>query len=158
MTSTIDTLVDDITALFDRFDPGVFHYSNRMTREVREITKNHEMLAKRAELRDKIPGPRVGDVVRLQDGTFRRFTHDWDDSIQTTTRSENDGSYYLCCDGLASYSGGLDPALKKENLKLEPDTMPLWFWFFSGGFAMAHNGVYFKLPCRIFTLTEGTKQ
>jgi hypothetical protein len=83
-----------------------------------------------------------------------RFTHDWGNSIQTTTHSERDGSFYLCDTGGVSYSGGLNIGIRKDRLRRVKGSLPMLFWFFSGNFAMANNAVHFYMPCRIFELME----
>ena len=65
------------------------------------------ILAARVEARDRIAGPRVGDIIRFADGGEGRFTYHWGDGIQTTTRPNGGGSFYLTESGGLSYSGSL---------------------------------------------------
>lgn len=90
-------------------------------------------------------GPRVGDFVQMPDGKARRFSHDWGDSIQVS----EGGSFYLD-EGAVSFSGGLEPSIPKSLLwdTLAPKNGD--FWFFHHNHARAHNGVYFRAPCRQF--------
>jgi hypothetical protein len=111
-----------------------------------------EILNKRELAFNKVSGPRVGDFLRTPEG-FLRFTHDWGDSIQTTVRPSHpchgDESFYLS-DGCASFSGSLDSAIPKEQLRDTDEKQDGSFWFFHHDFAQAHNGVHFTIACRVF--------
>ncbi len=113
-----------------------------------------EILAERQRLFNAVSGPRIGDFLRTADG-FLRFTHDLGDSIQTTVRAQHpchgDASFYLS-DGYASFSGSLDSAISKQLLRDTGETAEGSFWFFHHNCATAHNGVKFKIPCRVFEL------
>jgi hypothetical protein len=117
------------------------------------------ILAEREQLFNQNQGPRVGDFLRVPDGVLR-FTHDWGDSIQTTVGAKHpcygDGSFYLS-DGYASFSGSLDPAIDKTKLRDTGETLEGSFWFFHHNQACAENGVYFKLPCRVFEMVQEPK-
>jgi hypothetical protein len=120
--------------------------------------RDREILAERERLFNQVPGPRVGDFLRVPDSEgMLRFTHDWGDSIQTTVRAKHpchgDASFYLS-DGYASFSGSLDPAIDKAKLRQTEETMPGSFWFFHHNFAGAERGVYFSIPCRVFEIVE----
>jgi hypothetical protein len=99
--------------------------------------------------REKITTPRIGDYVRFQSGEIERFSHDWTDSLQTAPG----GSFFLYGSGNASFSGGLNPAIPADSLTLTDEAMEGTFWFFHHGRAGAGRGVYFKIPCRIYTTT-----
>jgi hypothetical protein len=100
------------------------------------------------------PGVRVGDFVKMLDGTLRRFTHDWGDDIQTTSYKvsggDGDASFYVGAGGFASYSGGLDPAISKDRLVETGETRFGNFWFFHHGFSGAGRGRIFEMPCRVY--------
>lgn len=98
------------------------------------------------ELRFEKTVPLVGDFVKMPDGKIQRFAHDWDDSLQTC---EGD-SFYLYKSGLASMSGGLNPSIPLNQIVVIPEQMQGSFWTFHHGYAEAHNGVYFKIPCRVW--------
>ena len=102
-------------------------------------------LASRVALWDKRTGPRVGDFIVMPDGSEHRFCHDWHDGLQTTPG----GSFYFG-NGYADYSGGLDPTLKNKLIIATPKQKAGQFWFFHHNSARAHNGVYFKVLCRVF--------
>ena len=114
------------------------------------------ILARREALYNQIEGPRVGDFLRV-DGGYLRFTHDWDDSIQTTVRPKHpchgDASFYLS-DGHVSFSGSLDPAIYKNLLRDTGEKRDGSFWFFHHNSAGAGQGVYFKIPCRVFEAVQ----
>ena len=72
-------------------------------------SKDAELLSQYLKAREQIKGPRVGDFVRCKDGSLKRFTHDWGESIQVTSTTQNlDESFHLCESGHVSFSGGLD--------------------------------------------------
>lgn len=100
--------------------------------------------------RDGIKGPRVGDFVKMLDGTMRRFTHDWGDSLQTTTKNSNGYGFFLCDGGGVSYSGSLDHAIPLARLRQLGGRRDGWFWMFHHNWWQASNGVDFKLPCRLY--------
>lgn len=98
--------------------------------------------------RDQIVGARTGDYVRFPTGELERFSHNWDDVLQTSP--EWAGSYYLTSCG-ASFSGSLNPSIPRESLTLSDETKDGKFWFFHHGHAGAGRGVHFTSPCRVFT-------
>jgi hypothetical protein len=107
--------------------------------------------------REKITGPRIGDLVEMQDGTTRRLTADWtrfDGGFQVTYKWHNGqveaGSFYLPPNGRADYSGSLDPAIPPERLKNQHRDREAMFWFFHHDERRAHNGVHVMVPCRVF--------
>jgi len=120
----------------------------RQTFDERDAT----ILQKRSADWDKTPGPRVGDFIQMQDGTERRLTHDWGEGIQTTTL-KFDASFYLGRHGCVSFSGGLDPSIPKSSLEWTGRKKMGRFWFFHHDHRVAHNGVYFKSPCRVYRQT-----
>jgi hypothetical protein len=111
-----------------------------------------EILAKKEILFNELPGPRVGDFLRTPEG-YLRFTHDWDDAIQTTVKASHpchgDASFYLS-EGSVSFSGSLAPAIDKTLLQDTGEKMDGSFWFFHHNSAGAERGVYCKIPCRVF--------
>jgi hypothetical protein len=115
------------------------------------------ILENRERLFNLVDGPRVGDFLKVGDGQFLRFTHDWDDSIQTTVHAKHpchgDASFYLS-DGYASFSGSLDPSIPKDQLHDTGEKQEGSFWFFHHNHACASNGVYFRIKCRIFERHE----
>ncbi len=114
--------------------------------------RNLAILADREREYNAIPGPRVGDFLKLPSGAYTRFTYDWGDTLQTGGSSH--GGYYLS-DGSVSYSGGLDPGIKRADLLETPEFKPGWFWFFDHNYPRAHGGVDFPVSCRVFVPREG---
>jgi len=94
-------------------------------------------------------GPRVGDFVLMPDGIARRFCHDWGDKIQITP-TEKSGSFYFG-NGFADYSGALEPSIPKSELQQTDGKRNGRFWFFHHDHPQAHNGVYFTIPCRVYS-------
>ena len=114
------------------------------------------ILAARATLRNRFPGPRVGDFIRMRDGSLRRFTHDWGDGIQVTCTGKGlgGGRFYLDNHGRADYSGALDPAIPTAKIAPTSETMLGAFWFFRHNSARAHNGVDVEAVCRVYRERE----
>lgn len=113
-------------------------------------TADQKLLDSRLLAWSRVDGPRVGDYVRMLDGTLRRFTHDWGDSIQTThPKFSGDASFYFAGDYM-SFSGSLDSAIPKMKLIATTESKPGYAWFFHHNESRAHNGVSFQVPCRVF--------
>lgn len=109
------------------------------------------ILLNRIAARASILGARVGDWCRMpDDDIWRRFTHDWGDSLQTTLPHQGGGSFYFSGSGHLDYSGGLDPALPINRLHDTGETLPARAWFFHHNHHRAHNGVDVMVPCRVF--------
>jgi hypothetical protein len=113
--------------------------------------KDRAILAQRiAEWQAYEGGPRVGEYVVTPKG-YLRFTHDWDDSIQTTVKPGYDQSFFFGKGGYMSFSGSLDPAIPKDQLELTSEIREGACWFFSHDHMEAHNGVYGQtVPCRVW--------
>lgn len=116
------------------------------------MKSNEEILQERTEQYNKKPGARVGDFLKLPYGLITRFTHEWEDSIQTG--GTKNGSYYLG-GGYLSYSGGLDSGAKKIDLVATEETREGSIWFFKNNDSRAHNGIEFMIQQRVFELREG---
>ncbi len=117
--------------------------------------RDAEILAERERLFNEVKGPRVGDFLRTKEDGMLRFTHDWGSDIQTTVSAKHpchgDASFYLS-DGHASFSGSLASAISKKKLRDTGEKLDGSFWFFHHDHFTAHNGVYFKIPCRVFVI------
>lgn len=111
--------------------------------------RDAEIARERVRAWNERPGARVGDWVTLRDGSWRRFTHDWGDGLQTTIKNNVDTSFYLG-KGYVSFSGSLDPTLPRADLVETSETKNGNFWFFHHDSVGAHRGVYFEAPCRVF--------
>lgn len=97
-------------------------------------------------------GPRVGDFLIRPDGKPDRFTHLWDDHIQTGGIG---GSFYIG-QGYISYSGGLEPGVKLADLhRVDGESKMGSVWFFHKGHMRAHNSVSYLVPFRVFVLKPG---
>jgi len=100
---------------------------------------------------DEEQGPRVGDYVKLNDGTVRRFTHDWGDSLQTTTEPAGKfGSSFFFGRGYMRFSGGLDRAIPSGEFELTGEILDGSCWIFHHDEKRAHNGVQCRVPCRVY--------
>jgi hypothetical protein len=113
--------------------------------------KDQEILNNRIEAREQISGPRIGDYVRFPSGELERFSHDWRDSLQTSPPYS--GEVYLLASGNGSFSGGLNPSIPVESLTLTEEFLPGKFWFFHHNTPGAGRGVYFSIPCRVYSTT-----
>lgn len=99
--------------------------------------------------REQISRPRMGDYVLFATGELERFSHNWADSLQTSPS----GSFFLCSTGEGSFSGGLNPCTPRDRLTLTDKMLPGTFWFFHHNVVGAGRGVYFDIPCRVYTTT-----
>lgn len=110
---------------------------------VDQAIREERMLA-----RERIARPRIGDFVRFPSGELERFSHDWNDSLQTSPIKS--GSVYLCGSGNGEFSGGLNPAISLDSLTLSDEAMDGEFWFFHHGSAGAGRRVNCSIPCRVY--------
>lgn len=100
-------------------------------------------------------GPRVGDWCRMPDGEMRRFTHEWDEGLQTTLpRLDGGGSFYFA-NGYVSFSGTLDQIIPFGRIFPTDEIKPGAAWCFHRNMPRAHNGVHFTVPCRVFEVRQG---
>lgn len=108
--------------------------------------RDEEIKQARLALFNAIQGPRVGDFVRMPDGSLHRFSHQWPDGFQTSTS----GSFHLSESGYMSFSGGLDPTIPNDRIRETNETKNGFFWFFHHGYMQAHNGVETMAPFRVY--------
>jgi hypothetical protein len=121
----------------------------KTTPETSEV--NLSILAEREKQFNQVAGPRVGDYLLMPYGLYTRFTHAWDETIQTGGGS---GSFFFGS-GYCSYSGGLDSGVSYTDLIETTETKKGAIWFFDKNISGAGRGVYFEIPFRVFTLKEG---
>lgn len=93
--------------------------------------------------------PIEGQWIKGYDGKMTRFTHCWNDGVQT---GGGQGSYYLCSNGKASYSGGLDSSVPYDLLERTEERVKGTFWIFHKECSGAHRGVYYTHPCPVWKL------
>lgn len=74
-------------------------------------------------------GARVGDFLRMPDGSYLRFAHDWGNCLQLTA-SETSGSFFLGR-GYMNHSGSLQPPVERCKLRLTDEVRPGLVWAFS---------------------------
>lgn len=123
-------------------------------------SRDADILAGRIAEWNKIDGPRVGDYVRMLDGSLRRFTHDWGDEIQTTCGDQHpcrENQSFHFGNGYMSFSGSLDPSIPKTTLDQTSEVIEGPAWFFHHDFMQAHSGVYCKVPCRVYQQKVSTR-
>jgi len=92
--------------------------------------------------------PKVGEWIKGYDGKMTRFTHAWDDGIQT---GGGQGSFYLLGRHGASYSGGLDSSVPYDLLEPTEERENGMFWRFHK-YSGAHRGVNYIHPCKVWKL------
>jgi hypothetical protein len=158
----------EVQGLFEQSDNGSITFAGIVQRRARADVfdappnfdeRDVEIARERLAEWNELPGPRVGDWVKMLDGTVRRFTHDWGDEIQTTSASpglctvdgpdRESGSFYFHGSGM-SFSGGLDRSIPKAGLVETEEVKEGRAWFFHHGHSGAHRGVHFTVPCRVF--------
>lgn len=110
---------------------------------------NEQILKDRVCEFDSIEGPRVGDYVRLDDGSLARIAKITDHYFQLGV-----GSFYLHGRDGCSFSGTLYPPHPHRCLKATPGTKDGLIWFFSANEAKANNGVDYEIELRIFDVQE----
>lgn len=108
--------------------------------------KDQEILDRRMQNRNAFSRPLVGDYVIFPTGEVERFAHDWDTALQTAPK----GSFFLCENGKASFSGGLNPTIPIESLTLTEEMKDGVFWFFHHNYAGAGRATYVTVPCRVY--------
>ena len=122
------------------------------------MISNDEMLARRSRQREDADRPSVGDFVLFPDPSVpkgvreERIAHDWGEDIGVQTAPG--GSFYLG-DGYASFSGVLNPTVPTAALTPTGEVRDGRFWFFSGDYARADNGIDVESPCRVYRYDEG---
>lgn len=114
--------------------------------------RDQEILNERAGVYLTRETPQVGDFCIMPDGEKRRFTHDWDDALQTTWKGDGGGSFYLG-KGYVSYSGSLEPSIPLERIAPTEERWPGVFWFFHHNEQRAHNGVQGVIPVRVWQVS-----
>jgi hypothetical protein len=139
-----------------RLKQGTQYQTNTQTERATAMTPEFDerdafILAGRKEELDKREGPRVGDWIRFADGAERRISHDWGDSFQYS----EGGSFYLG-NGYVSFSGGLEPGIPADSLKLTSEVKDGDVWFFHHDYQTAHNGVPATIKFRVYESSVNT--
>lgn len=99
-------------------------------------------------------GPRIGDKIKMSDGSIRRLAHDSGSDMQTTSRTlPGDQSFYLG-HGYCSFSGSHGEVIPKDKLHDTGLTEDGSIWFFHHDRAVAFNAVHAKIPCRLYKLKD----
>lgn len=118
--------------------------------------QTNEAILKEAETAfNLIPGPRVGDYLRLPYGLFTRFTYDWGKDINQIQTGGGSCSFHLSKSGYISYSGGLDSGVKHTDIIETKETKPGYIWIWDNGISGANRGVDLKINFRVFDLVPG---
>jgi hypothetical protein len=118
--------------------------------------KNYAIVEKRLQRRASLASPVVGDFVQMLDGSLERFSHDWNDSIQTTD-GKFGSSFYLLDNGDASFSGGLNSAIMKNRIVDTLEAEHASFWIFKDDISGAHRGLYFFMPVKVWKYCESVE-
>jgi hypothetical protein len=110
--------------------------------------QDRDILAHCFAARDKLTEPCMGDYVLFPTGELERFSNDQRAGLQTSPS----GSFYLSRSGYGSLScGALNPSTPRDALRCTDIRLPGKFWFFHHSVAGPGRGVYFEIPCRVFT-------
>lgn len=112
---------------------------------------NETILEERTKLFNKRPGVRVGDFLKLSNGKYLRFSHNWGNKVQTS--GVDKGSFYFG-NGYCEFSGSLYAPIDKSKLTQLDETAEGDIWIFNNNEICAHNGVYFKIKFRVFEITD----
>jgi hypothetical protein len=113
--------------------------------------RDEAIIAERIAARDSRLGPQVGDYA-IVDGEERRISYIWPDGDGVIQTSRG-GSWYLGEYG-ASFSGSLEPGIDGGRFVETLETRPGSFWIFHHDYTMAHNGVHFEAPCRVWRVLD----
>jgi hypothetical protein len=122
------------------------------TRDIDPDEVDAVIAAKKIAAFDAVTRPRVGDFVRMSDGSLERISHDWRDRYQTTD-GRFGASFYLS-EGSASFSGGLNPAIPAALFEDTGLKRIGNFWFFHHDQAGAHRAVGVSFQCRVYRLKD----
>ena len=101
--------------------------------------------------------PLVGEFYIKIDGTYDRFTHDWnsDDGWDNTIQTGGlRGSYFMTDSGHFSYSGGLDSGTSIKNFELTDEWKDGSVWSFDRGNVQANNGMRYTIKFRVWKQTK----
>lgn len=134
------------------------NYSERVEFDDQDRKLLEVRVGKRKVRQEENGAPEVGDfvIVPCEDGgeEVLRFTHEWDDTIQTTVKKghpcANDQSFYIDRDGECSFSGSLDRGLDKSKLVLQDGMRYGNVWFFHHDWPGAFRGVYSRVEFKIW--------
>jgi len=112
--------------------------------------KDQEILDRRRARYDEILGPRMGDWVTYDDGTWRRISYIWrEDAEPVDIQTSKGGAWYLG-DGYVSMSGSLFGSTPAHTLTDTGQTRPGNVWFFHHDWAERDGGVNASMPFRVF--------
>lgn len=115
--------------------------------------RNQEIAAESIAARETFKGkPRVGDFVRMPNGSLERCASETKHGMQTCVG----GSFSVFTSGRASMSGSLNRSQLAEYFVETEDSKVGKFWFFSHGRGGAGRGVDVFMPCRVYRLVPFT--
>lgn len=126
----------------------ILNERNLVTLNESDLLNQYNILASHLANFNKKTDMRVGDFVQDKIGNFRRFTHDWGDTIQTTTKEES-GSFNID-GGFCDFSGSLDSAIEKSKITFTFTYKLGRVWFFKDKLPAAHQGIDALVPCRVY--------
>ena len=112
---------------------------------------NEQILNDRTAKFNERQGARVGDFLKLRNGNYVRFSHNWGEDIQTAC--EWSGSFYLASSS-CSFSGSLYGAIKHKLMRQIDETKKGAVWFFNNDEARAHNGFNTEMDFRVFEIID----
>lgn len=100
----------------------------------------------RIEKRDAMNSIRVGDFLRMHDGSMKRVANCNRRGVQPT----RGGSFALCSSGCTQYSGGLDSIIDHRNITPTDEVKNGTFWIEHHGVLQCACAVGVRTPCRVY--------
>jgi hypothetical protein len=110
--------------------------------------RDRDMITRRMEALNAVPGPRVGDFVEFPGDITRRISYIWPDEPASVQTSRG-GSYYLG-NGYVSMSGSLYVGVPAWTLTDTGETRDGAVWVFHHDYHTGGNGVGAMVPFRVF--------
>lgn len=118
-------------------------------RAIESAKKDLAIFEERLKAHESYKTPIEGHWIKKPDNTYTRLTHCWNDYVQD---GGGQGSYYLCSNGKASYSGGLNHGAPYDMLELTEERKKGMFWIFHHGCSGASRGVDYSHACKVWRI------
>lgn len=112
------------------------------------VAEDAGIIAKRMATLDAMLGMRVGDFLRLKNGTLARVANHWGHCVQPSC-GRHSGSFYLA-DGHVSFSGALEASIPVTEFRPTGETDRGLVWIFHRDVMGADRGVDAMAPFRVY--------
>jgi hypothetical protein len=113
-------------------------------------TIDEAIISTRLATRERIKGPRVGDMVQFKHGETLYISHLWPDDVQTSVA----GSFYLKPNGEMAFSGQLNHGIPRLGLTRALSPAEVTCWFFHHDQMRADNGLQVTVAVRMFATSH----